>query len=260
MTERRTIVPRRRLVPNPDPDQTMVKSRYIESPSDDNVRASPSAGTREHVNAERSHTYRDRLTSSATAVPFPLEYEDTSSDESFTGSSSRSSLLIQGPPRAANLRDQRNSGHPTVRPCRDVSTRQNAPTVNTSDDNRRLERLRVTVTGDETAQARTTQYTAPQYRNGEDLLGFIPVHRRRPRTAALFASGILIKNNNIDDTITGIHSYVTKHGCDVKSVHKLRKFDMTISVKIIVLESDSEKLLETGFWPAGIRCRLWVQN
>jgi hypothetical protein len=44
------------------------------------------------------------------------------------------------------------------------------------------------------------------------------------------------------------------------SIHKLRKFNLTMSVKLIVLESDIEVLLGTGFWPEGIKCRVWVQN
>ena len=105
-----------------------------------------------------------------------------------------------------------------------------------------------------------SEYIAPQYQDGDDLLGFIPVHRKRQRTAARFVSGILLKNDSIEDTIRGIHNYVTKQSCDVKSIHKLRKFNITMSVKLIVLESESEVLLGTGFWPEGIRCRLWVEN
>jgi hypothetical protein len=257
---------------NPDTDQTLPKTCYTdELPGNAELSdagfQSPSQPADSVLNDGNStHRYSDRLSLDVKTVSLPLEYEDSSSsDESDVVHNDRAPLYRQDPLQPADPRCKSHQHEQPVHPRRNVSTagvstQKAAPDGTSHAQHANQETLRVTLTRDEAGQTRTSEYIAPQYQDGDDLLGFVPVHRKRQKTAALFVSGILLKNDNIEDTIRGIQSYVKKQSCDVKSIHKLRKFNLTMSVKLIVLESDIEVLLGTGFWPEGIKCRVWVQN
>ena len=118
----------------------------------------------------------------------------------------------------------------------------------------------VTFDTDEESTQRTTSYSTPDNNKSSDTLrGFIPVNR--PRGAPFFLSGILMKDDNrdnVDETINDIYDYMKRKDCAVKSVRKIKQSGIVLSVKIVALQSDSDKLLDPHFWPAGIRCRKWT--
>jgi hypothetical protein len=127
--------------------------------------------------------------------------------------------------------------------------------VQASQDN-----ITVTFGTDNQSTQRTTKYNPPDDTISSDTLrGFVPVNR--PRNAPFFLSGILMKDDDIDneeDTIKDIYDYIKRKGCVVKSIRKIKQSGIVLSVKMVGLQSDSDKYLSADFWPLGIRCRKWI--
>ena len=119
--------------------------------------------------------------------------------------------------------------------------------------------IAVTFDTDDQSAHRTMTYTNPPADSTDTLRGFIPV--LRPRNTPFFLSGILMKDDdmdNVDETINDIYKFLKRKSCAVKSIRKIKQSGIVLSVKIIGLQSDSDKFLGNTFWPAGIRCRKWT--
>jgi hypothetical protein len=91
----------------------------------------------------------------------------------------------------------------------------------------------------------------------DELTGFIPV-KGKPRYTSIFVSGIEVKNGDMEKTIQRVFSYVENKGCVVKNVRKIKENGNITSVKINVGQNDVDRILQDGFWPEGIYCRLWI--
>ena len=98
---------------------------------------------------------------------------------------------------------------------------------------------------------------SPKSSDNGELAGFIPV-KGKARNTPIFVSGIMMKDGDIDETVKSVYTYIAKRGCNAKSVRKIKENGTTASVKIVLSQSESDKLLNDGFWPHGIYCRLWI--
>ena len=63
---------------------------------------------------------------------------------------------------------------------------------------------------------------------------------------------------SIEETINDIYKHMKRKGCTVKSVRKIKQYGNVLSVKIVGIQNDSDKVLDENFWPIGIRCRKWT--
>jgi hypothetical protein len=127
--------------------------------------------------------------------------------------------------------------------------------------------LSVTFSGVGEGSSRTTSYqiqtnqnrSEDAYANADDdeLVGFIPASKRA-KLSAVFVAGILIKNQDIDQTVKCIKTYLEKKNCSVTSVRKIKQSGVSLSVKIDLRQCDAEKLVNSGFWPDGICSRNWI--
>ena len=114
-------------------------------------------------------------------------------------------------------------------------------------------------TGDESTQRKTTYNVDDIEKSSDTLRGFIQV--TRPHNAPFFLSSVLMKDDSeesIEETINDIYKHMKRKGCTVKSVRKIKQYGNVLSVKIVGIQSDSDKVLDENFWPIGIRCRKWT--
>jgi hypothetical protein len=135
----------------------------------------------------------------------------------------------------------------------------NAPTTHANMEmpqDKNTELLCVTFNNDSDSTERKTKYK-PDYQSADELSGFMPV-KGRTRFTPMFVAGIMIKNENIDETVKCVSTHLEKRGCHAKSVRKVKDSGETMSVKILVNQNDIETILDNGFWPKGIYCRLWI--
>jgi hypothetical protein len=51
---------------------------------------------------------------------------------------------------------------------------------------------------------------------------------------------------------------VENKGCVVKNVRYIKENGNIISIKINVKQNDADRIVQDGFWPEGIYCRLWI--
>ena len=96
-------------------------------------------------------------------------------------------------------------------------------------------------------------------KSSDTLRGFIQV--TRPHNAPFFLSSVLMKDDSeesIEETINDIYKHMKRKGCTVKSVRKIKQYGNVLSVKIVGIQSESDKVLDENFWPIGIRCRKWT--
>jgi len=70
----------------------------------------------------------------------------------------------------------------------------------------------------------------------------------------------MIKNNDIEATVKQVYDHLQNKGCTVKSVRVVKSTELIICVKIVVLQDDTNELLDKGFWPNGIYCRVWYSH
>ena len=92
----------------------------------------------------------------------------------------------------------------------------------------------------------------------DNLVGFVPGRQKRQRYSAIFVSGIMLKNESIKNTIECINKHITKQGCTVRGIWKIKQTGVTMSVKVLVPLDQIDEVLSDRFWPDGIRCREWV--
>jgi predicted nucleic acid-binding Zn-ribbon protein len=118
--------------------------------------------------------------------------------------------------------------------------------------------LTITVPSDTSGNKHVTDCEQATDQNHE-LAGFIPV-KHKQRNGAVFLAGVALRNNNVDDTIHCVFEYLQKRGCEAKSVHKLKKNDETLSVKVVLPRDHVDVVVERGYWPTGIYCREWIIN
>ena len=103
---------------------------------------------------------------------------------------------------------------------------------------------------------RKAMYKEPVEDKESELSGFIPI-KGKPRYTSIFVSGIMIANEDLDQTVKNVGTYMEKRGCTVKSARKIRDNGYTLSVKIVMGHKEKETVLDNDFWPEGIYCREW---
>jgi len=72
-----------------------------------------------------------------------------------------------------------------------------------------------------------------------------------------FVSGIWLQNDDYEEDIVDIKEYIETKGGRVKSIRKLKVGRKTMSVKVVMHNDGSEQVLQDGYWPDGIACRVW---
>jgi hypothetical protein len=90
----------------------------------------------------------------------------------------------------------------------------------------------------------------------DNLVGFVPSRHKRQMYSSIFVSG----NKNIKETIECINKHITKQGCTVRGIWKIKQTGVTMSVKALVPQDQVDDILSDRFWPDGIMCREWIDR
>ena len=94
----------------------------------------------------------------------------------------------------------------------------------------------------------------------DNLVGFVPSRHKRQKYSAIFVSGIMLKNENIKETIECINKHITKQGCTVRGIWKIKQTGVTMSVKAVVPQDQVDHILSDRFWQKGVMCREWIER
>ena len=93
--------------------------------------------------------------------------------------------------------------------------------------------------------------------SSDELEGFKP--QKKFRKTHIYVGQVKLKRS-AEYTRTKVMEYMDKCGAKASMCRIIRKTDEWVSFKVNVVQGQEAEVLEKGFWPKGVHCRLWKND